>query len=124
MTPHRIISLLAELGIRRTEVTAPMLASMAAFTEEMRTVHESKIIDSDTPRGQCLLLWWRPIARPEYPHPPESASALGNNAYAECWVIGSICGGGEFEGKWWDGSKYQDVWHVTHWLPLPDRVSP
>ena len=36
----------------------------------------------------------------------------------------AICGEGEFEGKWWDGGKYQDVWHVTHWLPLPGRVSP
>ena len=81
-------------------------------------------IDPDTPRQQRILLWWRPIARKEYPHPDYMASGLSNNVYAECWTVGSICGEGEFEGKWWDGHKYQDAWHVTHWLPLPGRVSP
>ena len=56
------------------------------------------------PRDRLLVLWWRP-----------TSSRLGNP------VIGSICGDGPYDGMWWSGQFgfYQDVWHITHWMPLP-----
>jgi hypothetical protein len=76
-------------------------------------------IDS-APLGRSILMWWRPRADPKYPHSPEAASPLSNNRYAECCVIGQVLA--HEEGKWWDGreGRYQDVWHVTHWRPLPE----
>lgn len=57
------------------------------------------------PKDVSLLLWWRPIAP---------------NKAAETVVIGQVS---SYErGKWWNGqtAKYQDLWHITHWMPLPD----
>lgn len=34
-TTQRAITLLVELGIRRTEITAPMLAALASFVDEL-----------------------------------------------------------------------------------------
>jgi hypothetical protein len=73
------------------------------------------------PRGVNLLLWWRPIANPRYPHPPENASTLSNNKYAEACVIGTLTEDEEGNEVWWNGQAqmYQDIWHITHWMPLP-----
>ena len=56
------------------------------------------------PVNKTVLFWWRPI---------------NPNPYAEACVIGQISS--YEEGKWWDSARgeYQDVWHVTHWMPLP-----
>lgn len=69
----------------------------------------------DTP----VLMWWRPKADPKYPHPASAASDLSNNRYAETCVIGQVSS--HEPGKWWNGQTgtYQDLWHVTHWMPLP-----
>lgn len=79
------------------------------------------------PWDKNVLLWWRPVASPEYPQPPENASPLSNNRYAEACVIGQVCapdqtnGWGQKPTKWWNGQRgeQQDIWHVTHWRPLP-----
>lgn len=57
------------------------------------------------PLGEYVLFWWRPIH--------------DNNPYAESCVIGQIST--HELGKWWNGQTgtYQDVWHLTHWMPLP-----
>lgn len=62
-----------------------------------------RTIDS-APRDKNILLWWRPRSP---------------NPHAEACVIGQISS--YEEGKWWNGQRgeYQDVSHVTHWLPLP-----
>lgn len=70
------------------------------------------------PMGKSILMWWRPVASDKYPHPPEAASPLSNNKYAENCVIGQLSV--HEDGKWWDGREYKDIWHVTHWMPLPD----
>ncbi len=73
------------------------------------------------PAGERVLMWWRPRADPEYrARRPEAASPLSDNRYAECCVIGEVSG--YEKGKWWDGrdGQYQDLWHVTHWRPLPN----
>lgn len=70
------------------------------------------------PLNKSVLLWWRPRADPAYPHSPHAASPLSNNKYAECCVIGQVSS--YMEGMWWDGDQYQDIWHVTHWRPLPN----
>lgn len=68
------------------------------------------------PVGVRLLFWWRPI---------------DGNKHAEACVTGSLCYGydathghitGEKTGKWWNDQlgKEQDVWHLTHWMPLPE----
>jgi hypothetical protein len=75
---------------------------------------------STAPIGKTILMWWRPSADPErFPHPSEAASDLSDNRYAEACVIGQLSG--YEEGKWWNGQRgeYQDLWHVTHWMPLP-----
>lgn len=60
---------------------------------------------STAPLDRNILLWWRPITP---------------NRYAEAVVIGSLSS--HEEGKWWNPQRgeYQDSWHVTHWMPLPD----
>lgn len=52
-----------------------------------------------------VLLWWRPV---------------GENKFAEACVIGTVSV--HMAGEWWNGQTgtYQDLWHVTHWTPLPD----
>ena len=62
------------------------------------------------PVATRLMFWWRPI-KP--------------NPYAECCVIGNLCyqyETGERNGKWWNDALggEQDIWHLTHWMPLPD----
>ena len=76
------------------------------------------------PKGTNLLFWWRPRTDSRYPHPPEFASELSNNRYAESCVIGQISS--HEEGKWWDGQRgvYQDIWHITHWKRLPRSPIP
>jgi len=56
------------------------------------------------PVATSILLWWRP---------------KDGNKYAEACVIGQISA--HEDGKWWNGQRgeYQDIWHVTHWMPLP-----
>lgn len=73
------------------------------------------------PKDQTVLLWWRPRADPKYPVPDDAASALSNNRYAEACVIGQVSS--HEPGTWWNGQtgKSQDLWHVTHWMPLPKR---
>ena len=57
------------------------------------------------PQGTSILLWWRPV---------------NGNIYAETAVLGQI-GYGDHKGEWWNcRGEYQDVWHLTHWMPLPD----
>lgn len=61
------------------------------------------------PPDTSLLLWWTPRTP---------------NKYAETWVIGQVS---TWEpGKWWNGQtgKYQDLTHITHWMPLPPSPSP
>jgi hypothetical protein len=79
---------------------------------------ESQSIET-APKDKWLLLWWRPRSDPRYPHPPENASAISNNRYAETWVVGMIRS--DEPGSWWNGQRgeYQDIWHVTRWMPLP-----
>jgi hypothetical protein len=75
------------------------------------------------PISRFVLMWWRPLSDPRYPVPPEAASTRSNNRYAETCVIGSIVDPKDFDAKpsqWWDGKRYQDIWHVTHWQPLPE----
>lgn len=71
------------------------------------------------PVGVEVLLWWRPKADPAYPKSPEAKSVLSDNKYAEQCVIGQVSE--HEEGQWWNGQRgeYQDIWHVTHWMPLP-----
>lgn len=61
------------------------------------------------PLNKNVLLWWRPI---------------DDNKCAECAVIGQI----SFyeQGQWWNGQTgtYQDIWHVTKWMPLPTAPKP
>lgn len=61
------------------------------------------------PLNKNVLLWWRPI---------------DDNKYAECAVIGQI----SFyeQGQWWNGQTgtYQDIWHVTKWMPVPAAPKP
>lgn len=73
----------------------------------------------NAPLDKSVLMWWRPRADPKYPHPPEHASPLSNNRYAEACVIGQVSHSNP--GQWWNGQtgKLQDLWHVTHWRPLP-----
>lgn len=56
------------------------------------------------PLEKTVLLWWRPI---------------DDNPWAEACVIGQVSA--HEPGKWWNGQRgeYQDLWHVTHWMPLP-----
>jgi hypothetical protein len=56
------------------------------------------------PTDRSILLWWRP---------------KDANPFAEDVVIGQVSS--HELGKWWNGQRgeYQDVWHVTHWAPLP-----
>jgi hypothetical protein len=56
------------------------------------------------PSDVTLLFWWRPIAP---------------NPHAEAAVIGVVSS--HEPGKWWNPQRaeYQDLWHVTHWRPLP-----
>lgn len=56
------------------------------------------------PLDKSVLLWWRPI---------------NENPHAEIVVIGHVSS--HEPGKWWNGQRgeYQDIWHVTHWAPLP-----
>lgn len=58
------------------------------------------------PLGKSVLLWWRPI---------------DPNPYAEDVVIGTVSS--HEPGMWWNGQRgeYQKLWHVTHWMPLPER---
>lgn len=57
------------------------------------------------PLDKNVLLWWRPN---------------DENPYAEAVVIG--CVSSHEDGKWWNPQRavYQDIWHVTHWMPLPE----
>ena len=73
------------------------------------------------PKDQTLLLWWRPRKHPDYPRPADAASTLSDNRYAEACVIGQVSS--HEPGTWWNGqtAKSQDIWHVTHWKPLPKR---
>lgn len=62
------------------------------------------------PVATRLMFWWRPI-KP--------------NPYAECCVVGNLCykyDTGERNGKWWNDALggEQDIWHLTHWMPLPE----
>ncbi len=65
---------------------------------------DAKPIDT-APVDKSLLLWWRPIN--------------DDNPAAECWVVGQVSA--HKAGTWWDGRKgeYQDLWHITHWMCLP-----
>lgn len=56
------------------------------------------------PVGKRLLFWWRPI---------------NNNIHAEACVTGSLPY--PPTGQWWNEQigKYQDIWHLTHWMELP-----
>jgi len=55
------------------------------------------------PLDKWVLFWWRPI---------------NDNRYAETVTMGQVSS--HEVGKWWDlTGKYQDLWHVTHWMPLP-----
>jgi len=58
------------------------------------------------PVGTRLLFWWRPIG--------------DNNKYAEAVVIGSLPY--PPTGQWWNdqAGRHQDIWHLTHWMPLPE----
>ena len=60
------------------------------------------------PWDKSLLLWWVP---------------KDPNTYAECCVIGVVCAR-DMEGQWYNGQlgNYQDVKHVTHWMPLPSET--
>jgi hypothetical protein len=73
-----------------------------------RVVPEWQPIET-APLNQNVLLWWRPI---------------DDNKCAECAVIGQI----SFyeQGKWWNGQTgtYQDIWHVTKWMPVPAAPKP
>lgn len=53
-----------------------------------------------------LLFWWRPI---------------DGNKHAECCTIGVLLD--DPPNTWWNGraGEYQDVWHLTHWMPAPKR---
>jgi hypothetical protein len=75
------------------------------------------------PYDTNILMWWRPRADPKYPAPPEAASELSNNRYAETCVIGQRSF--SERGTWWNGQRgeSQDIWHITHWQPLPNRPS-
>ena len=55
------------------------------------------------PRGKWLQLWWRPKTE---------------NHYAETVVIGQVS---DSTQTWWNGQRgeHQDIWHITHWRPLP-----
>lgn len=57
------------------------------------------------PHGVELLLWWRPLS------PNKSAEAV---------VLGQIST--HETGKWWNSQRgeYQELWHVTHWMPKPN----
>src|ERR1700749_4051550 len=57
------------------------------------------------PKDKNILMWWRPI---------------DNNEWAESVVIGSVAS--SEEGKWWNSQRaeYQNLWHITHWMPLPN----
>lgn len=79
------------------------------------------------PVSKWVLLWWRPRDDPKYPHPADYASDRSNNKYAECSVIGQVCWHdgmltGEKPNTWWNGQRQeeQDIWHITHWMPLPE----
>jgi len=66
------------------------------------------------PVATRLMFWWRPI-KP--------------NPYAECCVIGNLCyqyETGQRNGKWWNDALggEQDIWHLTHWMPLPAAPKP
>lgn len=55
------------------------------------------------PKDVRVLLYWRPIT---------------SNPYAEAVVCGTVPSAEP--GKWWsDNAVYQDLWHITHWMPLP-----
>lgn len=79
------------------------------------------------PVGKWVLMWWRPRSDPKYPRPADYASARSNNKYAECCVIGHVSlhdgmlTAGEKPKTWWNGQRQeeQDIWHITHWMPLP-----
>lgn len=73
----------------------------------------------NAPLETLILMWWRPRKHPDYPHPADAASPLSDNRYAETCVIGRVPG--ETPGTWWNGQRMesQDIWHVTHWRPLP-----
>ena len=71
-------------------------------------MNDWKSIES-CPHGKTVLFWWRPA---------------NDNAFAECCIIGSLAHSSfpEMKGKWWNPhtGTYQDLWHVTHWMELPD----
>ncbi len=58
------------------------------------------------PKDKNLLLWWIP---------------RDGNRYAEAIIIGQV----SFyeEGQWYNVQTgiYQDIAHITHWMPLPDK---
>lgn len=54
------------------------------------------------PKGVKLLFAWR---------------NKDDISYPEDVVTGQISR--HEDGKWWDGLKYQNVWHLTHWMDLP-----
>jgi hypothetical protein len=64
------------------------------------------------PWNKTVLLWWRPITE---------------NRFAEATVVGQVVAPDEplsedsKPTRWWNGQRgeYQDIWHVTHWMPLP-----
>lgn len=59
--------------------------------------------------GVEVIFWWRPAS---------------DNPFVETCVIGSLPPPGHLKyGKCWRDPRtgiYQDVWHVTHWRPLPE----
>ena len=61
------------------------------------------------PLDKRLLLWWVPS---------------DPNQWAEACVIGEISS--HEEGQWYSGTTgtYQDIKHITHWSPLPDKPPP
>ena len=75
------------------------------------------------PRDTTILMWWRPRTDPRYPVPDDAASDMSNNRYAEACVIGQVSA--SEPGTWWNGQRgeSQDIWHVTHWMPLPKSPS-
>jgi len=61
------------------------------------------------PKNVSVLLWWRP---------------KDSNPLAESCVIGQVS---SYEpGKWWNEQTgtYQDLSHITHWMPLPEKPIP
>lgn len=124
---HDVLDALKEKIVERLGYDDGLAADLVAIASKCVHVEQQTSWSpiETAPWDKRVLLWWRPAANDKYPMPPESASPLSNNRYAEACVTGSVSspdqrnGFGQVPTKWWDGSKEQDIWHVTHWMPLP-----